>query len=613
MNWSLYKGKNSLKPLVFSNGKSQLNVAEEVVNAIKDGHKLIFIKGVCGTGKSSIALNIAKEIGRSSIVVPVKVLQKQYKEDYTENLYVLKDDGNKLKITVIDGRNNHSCAYMEGSLCDDKDLPCNIELKKENIDLIKDYIRKNPFVKAENIFGLQDVRRKTIAPVCPNWSPIICNEWFDTDYTFKDADTVNYKGLNNKTFTFNRRGGKCGYYNQFMSYVDSDVIVFNSKKYELETVMDRKPLTEVEIIDECDEFLDSLSTEKKINFNRLSRTLSNIITTDSDLKKLTIELNDFVINFMNDTKVLESIHNKNIYLAKNTRIVKLFEYFLNNSGLVGLNEEENSDYLEYVYNISKYFENFMDEAYLTFHRDDHENLIATLITVNLEKRLKEFLDKNKVFVMMSGTVHEPKVLQEIFGIKEFKIIEAETKHPGKVTKISTGLEKWFNYQMMIKDGAREWYLKALSKCLEKAKRPTLAHVNAFSDLPTEDECDRYHLDNVKTREDFIQEQDKYKHGELVQMFKKKEIPILYSTKCTRGIDLPGEICNSIIFTRYPYPQVSSLFWRVLKECKPKESFDLFYFDKAKREFLQRVYRGLRHKDDKVDLLSPDLRVLDAKI
>ena len=39
----------------------------------------------------------------------------------------------------------------------------------------------------------------------------------------------------------------------------------------------------------------------------------------------------------------------------------------------------------------------------------------------------------------------------------------------------------------------------------------------------------------------------------------------------------------------------------------------FYMDKSRRELLQRIYRGLRSKDDKVFLLSPDKRVLDFEI
>ena len=36
----------------------------------------------------------------------------------------------------------------------------------------------------------------------------------------------------------------------------------------------------------------------------------------------------------------------------------------------------------------------------------------------------------------------------------------------------------------------------------------------------------------------------------------------------------------------------------------------FYHDKARRDFLQRIYRALRSKDDHVFVLSPDMRVLE---
>ena len=92
MKWSLYNKETSLEPLVFSNNKSQLDIVKEVLKAIKEGHKIIFIKGACGTGKSAIALNLAKEVGKTSIVVPVKPLQKQYEEDYTKKYRILKNN-----------------------------------------------------------------------------------------------------------------------------------------------------------------------------------------------------------------------------------------------------------------------------------------------------------------------------------------------------------------------------------------------------------------------------------------------------------------------------------------------------------------------------------------
>ena len=90
----------------------------------------------------------------------------------------------------------------------------------------------------------------------------------------------------------------------------------------------------------------------------------------------------------------------------------------------------------------------------------------------------------------------------------------------------------------------------------------------------------------------------------------KTSPSLFSTKCSRGVDFPGETCNSIVFTKYPNPNVSDTFWKVLQQTH-KDHYWEFYKDKAWREFLQRIYRALRSRDDNVVILSPDLRVLQA--
>ncbi|HLD12948.1 MAG TPA: RuvB-like domain-containing protein, partial [Candidatus Nanoarchaeia archaeon] len=74
--WSLYNQNDEyLPPQTFSNGKTQETVTQEILEAIKQGHNIIFLKGTPGTGKSAIALNVAKELGRTSIVVHVKYLQ----------------------------------------------------------------------------------------------------------------------------------------------------------------------------------------------------------------------------------------------------------------------------------------------------------------------------------------------------------------------------------------------------------------------------------------------------------------------------------------------------------------------------------------------------------
>ena len=98
--WSLYENNQLLDPLTFSNGKTQQDIVNEVIQATEQGYKIIFIKGVCGTGKSAIALNLAKHFGKTSIVVPIKSLQEQYIKDYTDKKYILKDK-KKLKKYII--------------------------------------------------------------------------------------------------------------------------------------------------------------------------------------------------------------------------------------------------------------------------------------------------------------------------------------------------------------------------------------------------------------------------------------------------------------------------------------------------------------------------------
>lgn len=605
MQWSLYDKNGELKPFMFSNGKSQQDIVKEVIEAFREGCKIVFIRGICGTGKSAIALNIAKELGRASVVVPVKTLQAQYKKDYTEDKYVIKADGEKQRITVIDGRNNHGCPFLKCS-CDDQLLPCTIEINSENKKRIKDYIKSNPFVNLRDFRSLKDVRRKSIAPACPYWSPIICRDWFGS-YRLEDAQEIEYNGLNGKCFIYYKRKEGCGYYDQFMSYFNSDVIVFNSSKYEVETLMDRKPSTDVEIIDECDEFLDSLAAEKKISLDRLSKALSSLKIDDLDMRERAIELNGLVLGIINK-------HSKDaaagaIYPLKKTEVFNLLLRFLDGTDFVNL-EDDIAETLYNVYKTAVFFKDVFDDSYVSFGRNKLNELVANIVTINLKEKLKEFTEKNKFFVMMSGTIHSDEVLRGVFGIEEYTVIEAETEWHGNITPEGTGLEMHFNYASYKSNRGR--FLSALSACVREAEPPALVHVTSYKDLPTEEEIKRYGLLDLKSQDGLREMQEKYRRGELLEMFKKGQIKVLYSTNCRRGVDLPGDMCKSIIFTRFPYPDINSLFWRVLRLSRP-EQYQMFYFDMARRNFMQQLYRGLRSKNDHIYLLSPDLRVLSARV
>jgi Rad3-related DNA helicase len=632
-SWNLYKQRESdetyskskavggifdydgekMDPLKFSNGKTQENILQEVMAAVNAGIKLIFIKGACGSGKSAIALNLAKHFKKTSIVVPIKNLQDQYERDYTGKNFILKEDGKRLKISVIKGRGNFPCVFSRGKTAADTTLPCDIELREKNMAKILEYIEQNEEVKKEDFSSISDVRRVSVAAACPYWSPILPAE--TAGKVLSKAKKRKFMTISGKEYALFQRAKGCGYYDQYNAYIDSDVLIFNSQKYLLETAIGRKPKTDLDVIDECDEFLDSFANEKKLNLNRFISALNNLMPEkDTDkhiIKDLILTANSAIAHYHEG---LDKLAVSPLY--------SLFKKVLDNPYLA---EEEDNNYYNTVFESVKSFESIIDETYVAYEKSGkdenqqglfsyggnaNETVSANLVTINIGKRFKELIAMNNVFVLMSGTLHSEQVLKDVFGLENFRIIEAESKSPGFVSKIRTGHEKACSYEN-FKSGVftRKDYLKAFSACVKKAKSPLLVHVSAFSDLPTDLEKKQYELDNLLSKEELYRLQDDDK---LVEKFKSGKINVLFSTRCSRGVDFPGEQCNSIILTKYPYPNIQGIFWRILKEEQPTK-FKEFYMDKARRELVQKVARGVRFKNDHVLLFSPDSRVLDAKV
>ncbi len=635
MPWSLYKNSEFLKPLKFTNGKSQEDVVQEVLESIKRGAKVIFIKGMCGTGKSAIALNIAKNLGKTSVVVPGKSLQSQYRRDYEKEKYILKGNNEKLKISVITGRNNHECEFIKDKRfsipeikreinsrlddifdsrkeeieetkkrdksADNPEIPCRIEIREKNLRKIKEYLKQNKNVKINNISQISDVKRLPLASICPYWSPVLSDI-----YDLKNLDYTNkrtYQGLKNIRFIIYQRKPGCKFYEQFNSYLDSDVIVFNSLKYKLESAMNRKPMTEAEIIDECDEFLDSFTNERHINFDRLQNSLIQFMSENEKSMDLIDEISSIIRHIKINKEISQAAASSEVIPLKKTGLFDLFRIILDSEEFSAEIDEEN--YLFDVAETAGMFRDFFDDAYVIFSKKEG-NLIANIVTTNLSKKFKEMADKNKILILMSGTLHSEKILKEIFGLDKFEVIEAETKQPGKIEVARTGME--FDCKYPIADRGK--YLHALDRCIEIAKKPVLVHVNAFSDLPSEDEISCFNLKNIINREELKERQNRDKRGIIIDRFKNGEIDTLFTTKCARGVDFPGQQCNSIVFTKYPNPNPKEPFWKILNKTNPLQYWD-FYRDKARRDLLQRIYRGLRFREDHVYLLSPDERVLKA--
>lgn len=609
--WSLHSTNNGvetrLEPLKFTNGKTQEDVVKEVVELSKK-HKVIFIHGTCGSGKSAIALNIARVLGRASIVVPVKVLQKQYEEDYITKKYLKKQGGRKMKIAMITGRDNHDSVINPGLSCADPSLPENIKIIEKNYEKIMHYVKQNPFLSNTGNLTLENVRRFTIAAANPYWSPIL-----PAEFEFKaltDAKRIKYRGVNGQDHVFYHRKNGCSYYDQYLAYMNADVTIFNSAKYKAEMSLGRKPLTEVDIIDEADEFLDEFFQQDELNLTRILASAKNFYP-DSNLAKISLDKIKRWIELEEQNKRATGIREDDVFHISET---KIGEILLELNLSLDLESEITLDELNYLnkaVETARTFEQSLDSLYLTYRKNEEGNLLIKLVSTDISGKFRDLLSKTKVLILMSGTLHSDNIIKNIFEINNFKVVKAEELNFGSTEIVATGKEfdcKYSNFSSS--KHSREDYLLALSKCIEQAKNPVLVHVNAFKDLPSEEEIHNFNLSGLDSSEKLKSDQREDKEGLLISKFKKGMIKTLFTTKCTRGVDFPGEMCNSIVFTKYPNPNVSDTFWKVLKKTHSVYYWE-FYKDKAWRGFLQRIYRALRSPYDNVKILSPDIRVLES--
>ncbi len=604
--WSLYQGDKKLEPLRFTNGKTQEDVVRETVELIKNGKKIVFIHGACGTGKSAIALNIARELGRASIVVPVKGLQRQYEEDYVQKKYVLKKNGKKMKIAMITGRDNHDSIIMPGKSCADPNLPDTIKFTEKNSYLLRDYYKNNPIINGKDMPEIRDLKRISIAPANPYWSPIISSNY---ELPLKDAKKRKYLGLSGKEFTFYHRKQGCSYYDQYLAYLEADVIIFNSAKYKIEVALDRKPETEVDIIDEADEFLDNFSSQEEINLTRLYNSLKTIRSESENVGK-TIDKIVELIELEEKNKKALGIDENKIFEAKETYILKIINLLNGDKELQSEIEIDELNYANKVLEIAEEFKEILDNIYVLFSKKE-DNLTASIVTTQLSGRFKEIVSKNKALVLMSGTLHSKDVLKSIFGLEDFAFVDAETSFQGQLDIFMTGKEFDCKYESFSSGKkTKKDYFIALNECIRKAEKPVLIHVNSFDDLPNNLDKNDYQLDELISKEKLYELQSEDKTGRLISLFKQGMNDKLFSTRCSRGVDFPGSQCRSIVFTKYPNPNVQGVFWKVFQKTHSSYYWS-FYRDKARREFLQRIYRGLRTKEDHVFILSPDIRVLDA--
>ncbi len=580
--WSLYDKKdNYLDPLEYSTGKNQRDLVKEIIEEFKE-NEIVLLEGMVGTGKSAVALNVAKELGRAIFSVPTKPLQDQYIEDYEKNLRVRKNK-KSIEIEFIKGRNNFYCPYSDeadeecncfrckdkGPTADCKHLPCSVSIvdgKLKDHVILKDSVK---FSESE-LRAKEDLSRLKIGELCPYWSPL---------YNFKlnkeGFSPEKYSSIEGESYWNKRNNEICPFYKQFRSYLDSDIIVYNSKMYEIETLYtERKPNVDLEVIDEADLFLDQLNmktsifyeTVKKVNnklgeekSKKIRHSLKSVldifkeVINGEELNKFDKKINEFLssLDFLLNKIEERWAENKQSKIQKILKFSKLASY-------VGSNDNRKK---------------------ISFFVPKPDEVLNEFISNSADKIL-----------LMSGTLHSKRVLKNIFGLENIGYVRGEPKIPGdliikKPSKPIKLTSKRFNDKKI-----RKTYYKALRECINRSKKPCLVHIHAYRYLPK------------NLRKNVVEEQEKN-----ISEFKAGKKDVLFSTKLKRGIDLKEEKCRSVVIQKYPYPDLSDPYLMALKE-RLGDAFWKYYEDMARRDLIQQIGRVVRNDNDWAEIWSPDKKV-----
>lgn len=568
MVWGLYNsGGEKLEPWVFSNGKAQSEVIDEVLGAF-ESNDVVFLRGGVGSGKSIIAATVCGAMGRGVINVPVKALQEQYRQDYEGRLRIRLGDKN-LGIQVLKGRDNFICERHRehGYKCSRKSLVCTVPLGDET-------------------------PRWKVAKECPHWGPIYpvrIRSLLDS----KDCQLGEYASVAGKQFIY-QRPNACGYYAQNTAYAEADVIVYNNAKWLADTAIGRKAKVDIEVFDEGDLFLDGLSTKTRITegtFARLDKECRAVMEelVRNNMHQEAAELEEGLEGVKQEFEELLGSARGSAPQGLTGRVESILELLL--EFLLRLRTEYADSLGLKLGNLLKYNKDayyFSEPEGITFFISNPAVVLNGLREKSADKLL-----------FMSATLQGPGVLEEIYNIRDFAYVEGEPKMQGKIHPMRNGGEVQVNWRNWKKEEFRKHYWESLSRIMAKAKRPTLVQIHAYQYLPLQEGFPLLPTQEVIKKTD---------QEESIAMFKTGKEELLFSTKTDRGIDLPNEACRSIVLLKYPFPGMKDPFFMVMRKRMGEEAFWSYYQDLAWREFQQQIGRGLRNPEDWVEVWSPDLMV-----
>jgi len=523
----------SIPPRVYTDGRSQEDIIEEVLNELKK-NDIVFLKGGVGTGKSVIGLSVISSYGTGIVVTPTKILEDQYVNDYCTNRFRIIDNyGTALEAYPFKGKNNFRCRYHKGFLCGNKDTVCSRKLEDHESRIV-------------------------IASDCPYWSPVYSfipdtiGKWLPEHNRFR------YDSITGER-SYYRAPDPCEYFDQFYYFTKECAMIMNLAKWEIETWIGRKARVPIEIIDEGDDFLDSLKYKVVI-----SKRYFESISREGLVPLGKIKYLEFLFD-----NLIEKVRDYDYYM--DDVIGDYLEKFI--STLAG--ESTSGRVCDFVNRLGLMLRH-RNESWIRVYRG-----ILTAFIPRPDITLEELKHRSGKMLIMSATIHRSQVLKGVFGIGNPVIVEAESKFPGLLFIKETGKEQNVTAKNWNDEEFKRDYWKTLDEIISMAKRPTLIQVHAFKYVP-----------------------DKYK--ENINEWRNN---IMFSTTSDRGLDLVDDKCRSIVIMKYPLPDISDIMFLTMKKQLGDGRFWSYLTDLADRNLVQQCGRAVRNDNDWCEVYTLDKKVI----
>ncbi|KXB01649.1 hypothetical protein AKJ41_00715 [candidate division MSBL1 archaeon SCGC-AAA259O05] len=576
---NLYESGRRLDPLEYSNGKTQTDVVEEILEAF-ESHDLVYLKAVVGSGKSAIGIRTALGMGGGVISVPTKVLSDQYYDDYyAGDKYFEKPSGERAKITVFKGRRNFICPLWKRKhpdwddwmvSCRNRSVPCRKPLGPDEGRF--DALEECPWAAYSRPAGK-----------IPSRLPSAYRRRTFDAIGGKHAVLAKERG---------RSPERCPYWDQYWEVAKSDVLAMNSAKFKAETKIGRLPDVPLAVIDEGDAFLDALCPEVDLTQSRVERSVDLMRrnagkekearrdTTEKvrvkleggseKLKKWMAERKRRMESLQDAADEIEGCWSE--FMAGGIKPLTLAERVWGVLGACGWETELRTQLRMIVYNrdqVSLRVDKNADDPGVTYHLPDPKPVLRRLLGNHDGKVL-----------FMSSTKPSRGVLRSIFGIDPL-VVEGEPEYPGTIVQKYTKEEKKVNYDRWQDQGFRSRFGRARDEILDLMERPAFVPCHG-----------------VKYLSQHIRDQD------LTEKPYIEEDGVTYSTKMDRGSDL--DEMRSVCLLKYPFPGLGDPLLQEMKDHLGEEKFWSYYHDIARRGFIQQVGRIMRSEDARKEFWSPDL-------